>query len=234
MKNSFLAFVTLAGIIVLGLTGCTSKGFVQEQISQAMIPVQSQAEKNKAEIASLKEKTIGLNENQQKFSKTAEEALARAEKALTRAEKALTRADKALTRADKALTHAEEVGTVAKGKLLFEVTLTDESVHFGFDVSSLSDEAKAALDSFAKRVKADNKNVYIEIQGHTDSVGTDAYNLHLGMVRSEAAKTYLYTQHGIPLHRMSIFSYGESKPVVENDTPQNRAINRRITIVVVE
>lgn len=213
MKNSFLSFVALAGIILLGFTGCASKGFVQEQISQAMNPVQSQAEKNKAEIAALKETTTGLNENQQKFSKTAEEALARAEEALT---------------------HAEEVGTLAKGKLLFEVTFTDESVHFGFDVSNLSGEAKAALDYFAKRVKAENKNVYIEIQGHTDSVGTDAYNLRLGMARAEAAKTYLYTQHGIPLHRMSIFSYGESKPIAENDTPQNRAINRRITIVVIE
>jgi peptidoglycan-associated lipoprotein len=213
MKNSFLSFVALAGIILLGLTGCASKGFVQEQISQAMNPVQSQAEKNKAEIAALKETTTGLNENQQKFSKTAEDALARAEEALT---------------------HAEEVGTLAKGKLLFEVTFTDESVHFGFDVSNLSGEAKAALDYFAKRVKAENKNVYIEIQGHTDSVGTDAYNLRLGMARAEAAKTYLYTQHGIPLHRMSIFSYGESKPIAENDTPQNRAINRRITIVVIE
>ena len=220
MKNSFLSFVALAGIIVLGLTGCASKGFVQEQISQTMIPVQSQAEKNKAEIAALKETTTGLNENQQKFSKTAEEALARAEEALTSAKKALT--------------HAEEAGTLAKGKLLFEVTFTDESVHFGFDVPTLSGEAKAALDYFAKRVKAENKNVYIEIQGHTDSVGTDAYNVRLGMARAKAAKAYLYMQHGIPLHRMSIFSYGESKPVAENDTPQNRAINRRITIVVME
>jgi len=220
MKNSFLSFVALAGIILLGLTGCASKGFVQEQISQAIIPVQSQAEKNNTEIAALKETTTGLNENQQKFSKTAEEALARAEEALTSAKKALT--------------HAEEAGIVAKGKLLFEVTFTDESVHFDFDVSNLSGEAKVALDYFAERVKAENKNVYIEIQGHTDSVGTDAYNLRLGMARAKAAKTYLYTQHGIPLHRMSIFSYGESKPVVENDTPQNRAINRRITIVVIE
>jgi len=219
MKNSFLAFVALAGIILLGLTGCASKGFVQEQISQAMIPVQSQAEKNKAEIAALKETTTGLKENQQKFSKTAEEALARAEEALARAEEALT--------------SAEEAGKLAKGKLLFEVTFTDESVHFGFDLSNLSDEAKAALDYFAERMKTENKNVYIEIQGHTDSVGTDAYNLRLGMARAKAAKTYLYTQHGIPLHRMSIFSYGESKPIAENDTPQNRAINRRITIVVI-
>jgi len=220
MKNSFLAFVALAGIIVLGLTGCASKGFVQEQISQAMNPIQLQAEKNKAEIARLKETTTGLNENQQKVYKTAEEALARAEKALTRAEKALSR--------------AEEAGTLAKGKLLFEVTFTDESVHFGFDVSNLSGEAKAALDSFAERVKAENKNVYMEIQGHTDSVGTDAYNVRLGMARAEVAKTYLYTKHNIPLHRMSVFSYGESKPVAENDTPQNRAINRRITIEVLE
>jgi outer membrane protein OmpA-like peptidoglycan-associated protein len=220
MKNSFLSFVALAGIILLGLTGCASKGFVQEQISQAMIPVQSQAEKNKAEIAALKETTTGLNENQQKFSKTAEEALARAEKALARAEEALT--------------SAEEAGKLAKGKLLFEVTFTYESVHFGFDLSNLSDEAKAALDYFAERMKTENKNVYIEIQGHTDSVGTDEYNLRLGMARAEAAKTYLYTKHGIPLHRMSIFSYGESKPIAENDTPQNRAINRRITIVVIE
>ena len=220
MKNSFLFFVFLSEIIVLGLTGCASKGFVQEQISQAMNPVQSQTEKNKAEIAALKETTTGLNENQQKFSKTTEEALARAEKALTHAEKALT--------------HAEEAGTLAKGKLLFEVTLTDETVHFDFDVSNVSDKAKAGLDSFAKRVKEENKNVYIEIRGHTDSVGTDAYNLQLGMARAEAAKTYLYTQHDIPLHRMSTFSYGESKPVVENDTSQNRATNRRITIVVIE
>lgn len=217
MKNSFLAFGALTVIVLLLVTGCASKGFVQKQIFLATNPIQSQAEKNKVEIATLKETTTGLNENQQKVSKTAEEALARAEKALTGSEKALKHAD-----------------TLAKGKLLFYVTFTDESVHFGFDVSTLSNEAKAALDSFAKRVKAENKNVFIEIQGHTDSIGTESYNLRLGMARAEAAKTYLYTQHDIPLHRMSIFSYGESEPVVENDTPQNRAINRRITIVVVE
>jgi peptidoglycan-associated lipoprotein len=220
MKNSFLAFGALTGIVLLMVTGCASKGFVQEQIFLATNPIQSQAEKNKGEIDTLKETTTELNENQQKVSKTAEEALARAEKAFTGSEKALK--------------HAEEAGTLAKGKLLFYVTFTDESVHFGFDVSALSDEAKAALDSFAKRVKAENKNVYIEIQGHTDSVGEDAYNLQLGMARAEAAKTYLYTQHDIPLHRMSVFSYGESEPVVDNDTTQNRAMNRRITIVVVE
>jgi peptidoglycan-associated lipoprotein len=213
MKNSFFAFGALASIIFLGLNGCASKGFVQEQISQAINPVQVQAEKNKAQIATLKEIAAELNENQQKVSKTAEEARACAEKALT---------------------HAEEAGTLAKGKLLFEVTFTYESVHFGFDVSSLSDEAKAALDSFAKRVKAENKNVFIEIQGHTDNIGEDAYNVRLGLARAEAAKRYLYMQHNIPLHRMSIVSYGESKPVVENDTSQNRALNRRITIVVIE
>ena len=213
MKNSFLAFAALAGVILIGFTGCASKGFVQEQIAQAVDPVKSQAEANNTEIAALKTTTAELSENQQKFSKTAEEALARA---------------------NQAFTHAEEAGKLAKGKLLFEVTFTDESVHFGFDMSDLTDEAKAALDYFAERVKTENKSVYIEIQGHTDSIGTEEYNLMLGMSRAKAAKKYLYAQHGIPLHRISCYSYGELKPVVENDTSQNRAVNRRITLVVIE
>ncbi|MBW1857070.1 MAG: OmpA family protein [Deltaproteobacteria bacterium] len=220
MKKSFLAFGALAGILFLGLNGCASKDFVKEQISQSINPVHLQAEKNRAQIAALKEMTTGLNDNQQKAS--------------IAAEKALTRAEKALARSREALTHAEEAGKLARGKLLFYVTFTDESVHFGFDVSSLSDEAKSALDSFAEHVKAENKNAYIEIQGHTDSIGTNAYNLRLGMARAEAVKRYLHTQHHIALHRMSTFSYGESIPIVENDTTQNRAKNRRITIEVLE
>lgn len=213
MKKTFLAFAALAGIILFGMTGCASKGFVQDQIAQAVDPVKSQAEASNTEIAALKETTAELKANQEKFSKTAEEALARANEAFAR---------------------ADEAGKLAKGKLLFEVTFSDESVHFGFDLSNLTDEAKAALDYFAERVKSENKNVYIEIQGHTDNVGTDEYNLRLGMARAKSAKSYLYKQHGIALHRMSCFSYGESKPVVENDTSQNRAVNRRITIVVME
>ena len=80
-------------------------------------------------------------------------------------------------------------------------------------------------------MKAENKDIYIEIQGHTDGTGSEDYNLELGFKRAESVMIYLHLNHNMPLHRMNIFSYGESRPVVDNDIMENRAKNRRITIV---
>jgi outer membrane protein OmpA-like peptidoglycan-associated protein len=90
------------------------------------------------------------------------------------------------------------------------------------------------LDIFAGVVKTENKNVYIEIQGHTDDMGHEEYNMELGQARAEGVLRHLHVEHGIPLHRMNAFSYGESKPVVDNNIPGNRAKNRRVVIVVME
>jgi outer membrane protein OmpA-like peptidoglycan-associated protein len=133
-----------------------------------------------------------------------------------------------------AMTRAEEAHKLAEGKLLYEATISGDSVHFGFDVSTLSDEAEECLDIFAGVMKEENKNIYIEIQGHTDNIGTEEHNMKLGQARAEAVMRYLHTEFAIPLHRMNAFSYGESKPVVENDTHSNRAKNRRVTLVVME
>ena len=133
-----------------------------------------------------------------------------------------------------AMSRAEEAHKLAEGKLLYEATISGDSVHFGFDISSLSDEAKECLDIFAGVMKEENKNIYIEIQGHTDNIGPEEHNMMLGQARAEAVMRYLHTEFTIPLHRMNAFSYGESKPVVENDTPNNRAKNRRVTIVVMQ
>ena len=56
------------------------------------------------------------------------------------------------------------------------------------------------------------KGVYIEIQGHTDAIGGEAYNEHLGLERAEAVRRYLSQQHKFPLHRINVTSYGESAP----------------------
>jgi len=84
------------------------------------------------------------------------------------------------------------------------------------------------------KVKADNKNVYIEIQGHTDNVGSEKVNLKLGYQRAEAVSNYLNTKQGFPLHRMNVTSYGEFKPVADNATKEGRAQNRRVAIVVLQ
>ena len=66
--------------------------------------------------------------------------------------------------------------------------------------------------TFANRLKSENKNVYLEIQGHTDSTGSDMYNYKLGEERAEAVRRYLNKQ-GVALNRMSTISYGKDEPV---------------------
>ena len=133
-----------------------------------------------------------------------------------------------------AMDRAEKAGKLAEGKFLYEATISDASINFAFDKSDLSKEALTTLDVIAEELKKENKNVYVEIQGHTDSVGTEEYNLELGEDRAESVLNYFHVEHHFPLHRMSTFSYGESQMVVDNDTAENRAENRRVTIVVME
>ncbi|HVR30200.1 MAG TPA: OmpA family protein, partial [Thermoanaerobaculia bacterium] len=62
--------------------------------------------------------------------------------------------------------------------------------------------------------------------------GPEDYNLMLGEQRAESVRRYLNMEHGIPLHRMSVISYGETAPVVDNDSREARAQNRRVALVV--
>ncbi|MFP5285222.1 MAG: OmpA family protein [Thermoanaerobaculia bacterium] len=134
--------------------------------------------------------------------------------------------------AQEALQRAMEAGKLAEGKLLYETVLTDDKVKFGFDTSDLSPEAESALDEFASQLKNQNAGVYIEIQGHTDSVGSEKYNEELGLLRAEAVRRYLSQKHQFPLHRMNVISYGESAAQSDNSTREGRSQNRRVALVV--
>jgi outer membrane protein OmpA-like peptidoglycan-associated protein len=136
--------------------------------------------------------------------------------------------------AQEALQRAIDAGKLAEGKLLYETVLTDDKVRFGFNRAELSPEAKAALDEFAAGLKDQNKAVYVEIQGHTDNVGSEQYNEELGLERAEAVRRYLNQQHGFPLHRINVISYGETAAVDNNTTREGRAHNRRVALVVLQ
>jgi len=142
-----------------------------------------------------------------------------------------TRITKADDTANEALRRADAAGKLAEGKFNYSVVLSDASVKFPVDKSALSDEAKAKLAQLASQLKADNKNVYLEIQGFTDSTGSPDANLRLGEARAKAAYRYLHEQ-GVPAGRMATISYGEEHPVAPNNTRQGRAENRRIAVVV--
>ena len=136
--------------------------------------------------------------------------------------------------AQAAMTKAADAEKAAKGKLIYTVTLSNDKVTFPVNRAVVGDDAKALIDEAIAQLKAENKGVYFEIEGHTDSTGPEEYNLKLGDDRAMAVRNYLHDQHGIALNRMQVISYGETKPVADNKTKENRAQNRRVVIKVLE
>jgi peptidoglycan-associated lipoprotein len=135
--------------------------------------------------------------------------------------------------AHEALARAEAAGKLAQGKFLYSMVLTDDATKFPPNGSTLSDEAKSRLTEFATKLKSDNRNVYLEIQGYTDSTGSPQANVALGQERAEAVRLYL-NQQGVALNRMATISYGQDNPVAPNDSRDGRAQNRRVVMVVLE
>lgn len=135
--------------------------------------------------------------------------------------------------AQEALERAIAAGKLAEGKFLYETVFSDDQVKFGFNESQLTPTATQALDIFVEDLKSRDQNIFIEVQGHTDSVGTEEFNFQLGQARADAVRRYL-SSRGIPLHRMSVISYGLTAPIADNTTSEGRAINRRVTIVVLQ
>ena len=102
---------------------------------------------------------------------------------------------------------------------------------FDFDKSVLKPEGRAKLDDLVGKVKGINLEVIIAV-GHTDSVGTDAYNQRLSVRRAESVKAYLVST-GIEKNRVYTERKGEKQPVADNRTAEGRAKNRRVEIEVV-
>lgn len=133
-----------------------------------------------------------------------------------------------------ALDRAVAAGKLAAGKLLYEVVLSDDTLRFTPGNNDLTPQAQAALDAFAASLKAQNGNMFVEIQGHTDNSGGASYNHKLGYQRAMAVRDYLAMKGGIPLHRLDVISYGESQPVADNKTRDGRKQNRRVVLVVLK
>lgn len=206
-------WVVLMIMTLVVASGCASKKYVGKEVGAVNQKVESLSES-----VEKNQERIGRNESEiKKVDAKATEAGELAGSAKDDAAKAYSEAQRAL-----------------KGKLLYEVTLSNDKVAFDFNASRLSAEAEAIVAELAEKIKADNRSLYVEIEGHTDSTGPDEYNEQLGMQRAVAVSDYLYQTQGIPLHVISVFSYGESQPIADNGGRDGRARNRRVVIKVLE
>jgi peptidoglycan-associated lipoprotein len=196
----------VGGALLVGtfaFAGCATKRYVSDEVSKSS----ATAEKHISDVESQVEATqTKVREHDTKISELD-------------------------TATREALERAQAAGKLAEGKFVYSLVLSDDAVKFPVDKYALSDEAKSKLDEFAERLKTENKNVYLEIQGHTDSTGPEVYNHRLGESRAEAVRRYL-SQKGVALNRMSTISYGEEEPVDSNKTRDGRSKNRRVVVVV--
>jgi outer membrane protein OmpA-like peptidoglycan-associated protein len=219
MKNLLAA----AAIIAVGVgssAACASKGYVRNRVGEVNTKVEALG-------GSLEETQERTRKNEARI----EEVNARTDQVNQRAEAANRAAAEARDAAGAAGMRAEEVDKATK-RLIFEVVLNEDQGNFKFNNASLPEEAKVRIDEMINQLKADPKNVFIEVEGHTDATGNPLVNQRIGQERADSVKRYLYEAHQIPLHKINVISYGEEKPVAPNNTRDGRAQNRRVVIKV--
>jgi OmpA-OmpF porin, OOP family len=110
-----------------------------------------------------------------------------------------------------------------------EPLVTLHGPQFDFDKATLKPEGKKMVDEAVKVMK-DKPDLHVSVEGHTDSVGSDAYNQKLSERRAKAVRDYIVSQ-GINADRITTRGFGKSKPVASNDTAEGRAENRRVEII---
>ena len=206
LKGRWVSTILTGGALLLGISGltaCATKTYVGEEVAKS---------------SATTEKRINEVESQVEATQTKVKAH----------DTKLAELDNATRQA---LERAQQAGKLAEGKFVYSLVLSDDAAKFPVNKAEISKEAEEQLNAFAERLKGENKNVYLEIQGHTDSTGDELYNLKLGEARAEAVRRYLNKQ-GVALNRMSTISYGPNEPVESNKTKEGRAKNRRVVVIV--
>jgi peptidoglycan-associated lipoprotein len=223
MFRNLMMAVSLAVLAVGGTTACATKKFVRTSVGEVNDKVDSQGR-------TIEETQERVRKNEGRISEVDQRAQAAAQSAQQANESAST-ANTAAKVGEAANTKFDTMDKANK-RLVYEVVLSEDQGNFKFGKTTLPDEAKQKIDEMVAQMKQDPKNIYLEIEGHTDGIGDKATNERIGLARAEAVKRYLYEQYQIPLHKMNVISYGKDKPIAPNKTKAGRAQNRRVVIKV--
>ena len=226
MRNSLFAAALLT-VSVAVAPACATKKYVRTEVGNVNSKVDTLSgtvEETQERTRKNEERIGAVDEKAEAAGRSATSARAAADAAAASAKEV----DGKVTATNNRITSVE----AASRKLVFEVTLSEDQGNFAFGKTELPDAAKMRLDQVVQQLKSDTKNIFIEIEGHTDNVGSPLVNEKIGMERAEAVKRYLYEQHQVPLHKMNVISYGEDKPVAPNNKRDGRAQNRRVVLKV--
>lgn len=233
----------LAGAVTLALlgTGCATKKYVAQTVAPVEARVQTaeqtntqQDEKLASQAGEIEQLQTDLSAANERLTSTTETA----DTAQTAAQKAQMTADDATKLANNAMVAAEESANIAEQRAREVATKVDqvnnfqmaasETVLFGFNSDTLTDEAKQKLDQIASRVSGGRYSV--EVQGYTDSTGNAEYNEQLSERRAEEVARYLVNQGKVALRNIEMLGSGAAAPVGDESTSEGRKMNRRVEV----
>jgi outer membrane protein OmpA-like peptidoglycan-associated protein len=232
-NRSFSGFGVLALSGMLFLSGCATKKWVRQEIA----PIGPRITATETSIKENAERIDAVDRRAQQGIAAAAAADTKAAQAGTAAAAAQTAATTAQRGADTANQGVQQA-TTRIGSLETKVnSLNDNytvageptSVTFKLGSATLSDDAKKSLDNIAGTVSGQKAGYMLEIQGYTDSTGSENINDSLSQRRAENVLRYLVSK-SVPLFRVSIVGLGESNPVADNKTRQGREMNRRVEV----
>jgi outer membrane protein OmpA-like peptidoglycan-associated protein len=138
--------------------------------------------------------------------------------------------EEAQRRAEQATADLQRIASVKQDPRGTVITLSGELL-FRSDKAELLPGAEEKLDQVARALTQQDRNARIVVEGHTDSRGSDVYNLDLSTQRAQTVRDYL-SAHGVAADRIEAKGLGEAQPIGNNSTPEGRANNRRVEIVV--
>jgi outer membrane protein OmpA-like peptidoglycan-associated protein len=215
------AAAMLAGLAMMGATGCATKKYVRSQTA----PLVEHTDQ-------LDSKTAANNQQIHDVDSRAQAGIGQAQGAANTASQNAQSASKAAgdaeTAANDAVHRADSLDSVVKGLDTYK-QVANVSVTFGFDKAVLTKDDKDQLDTFAAQLGT-AKSYILEVTGGTDSTGPAQYNYDLSQRRADAVVQYLASKYGIAPHRFYLIGIGKDKEVAPNTTADGRKQNRRVEV----
>jgi OOP family OmpA-OmpF porin len=234
-RFSGVGVVALA--VVLVLSGCASRKYVRLQ-TQALEPSIQEAQNAAKENA---ERIDGVDRRAQQgitAAGAADQKATAAQQAASTAQGAAQAADRKADTANQGVQQANNrISTLETrvSNLNFDNYAESEkqTITFALNSSVLNSQSKSTLDKIAGDLSGQKTGYMVELQGFTDSTGSELYNIGLSQRRAESVERYLVSKN-LPLFRISIVGLGKDNPVADNKTNQGRAQNRRVEVRVLK
>lgn len=212
------------------MSGCATKKYVRNTVDTTAKDLSARIDSTDQGVKANSNQVEELNgvtrEHSQKIS-SLDSGLKQTD---TKAQQAMTTGQQAQSAAQKAQGDISTLDTKFINRNHY-VVLNEEQVRFKFNSAKLEDSFKTALDEVARQLK-ENPDAILAMEGHTDNVGADQYNIELGKKRVEAVMRYLVVDQEVPFNRISEMSFGKARPISSDKGKEARAQNRSVVVRV--